>query len=81
MKRIKVRKVFNDCISLRDYIVDKAIKKNESLLIEFQGDEMFLGADDLKKGKKSGLKLRSNWGDMTYDLVDYPWKPNSLRLF
>lgn len=80
MKRIKVKKVFKGCISLRDYAVEEAIEQSKGIMVEFQEGEMFLGVDELKKGKRNNLKLQSSWGDKTYDLIDYPWQPNP-RLF
>ncbi len=81
MKIVRVKKLFNDCISLRDHIVKKAIQENDSILVKFRDSQMFLGVNDLRKGKKSGIKIRSKWGDLEYELIDYKWEDRTLRLF
>jgi len=79
MKKVKVRKLWNNCVSIRDYDVEKA-KKQGGLIVEFQGEKMFLFKKDLERGRPSGVKIRSRWGDKIYELIDFEWKPQA-KLF
>lgn len=80
MLKTRVKKLFNNCVSLRDYVVQEAIDKNESVLIALGEETMFLSVEDLKNGKANGMEIRSRWDNKTYDLVDFKWSSDNLRL-
>ncbi len=61
-------------VSVRDYIVNKAIKEG-GLEIEHDGKKMFLSVEELKNGNSQTKKLNSKFKKGTYNLVDYRWKP------
>jgi len=79
--RIRVKKLFNNCVSIRDYLVKQAIEKKENIVVCFKDKRMILTPERLKQGKKNNLKLQSKWGGKTYDLIDFEWRPNDLQLF
>jgi len=80
MKKIKVKKLWNNCVSVRDYDIEKA-KEQGGLIIEFEGEKMMLSKEGLEKGKPSGVKVRSKWGNKIYELIDFEWKPQQIKLF
>jgi len=85
MRKVKVKKLYEGKISLRDYIVDEAIKNKEGILVQLTAGgmigTMYLSPEDLAlKGKTSDLVLRSKWGERVYGLIDYKWKVNSTPM-
>ena len=59
-------------VSVRDYIVNKAIKEG-GLEVEHDGKKMFLSVEELKNGNSQTKKLNSKFKKGTYNLVDYRW--------
>lgn len=83
MKKVKVKKLFRGCVSVRDYIVTEAIRNNEPLQIKFDNNVMVLQPSELKEKQvdKSEI-LQSKFGDQKYQLIDYKWQPTkTMRLF
>ena len=81
MKKITVKKTYEGCISIRDYVVQKAITKKEHILVCLEGKQMTLSPDELKKGKQTDVVAHSAWDRKTYSLIDYKWQPNVPSLF
>jgi len=85
MKKTKATKIFNGCVSVRDYIVEEAIGEG-GLIIDFYGIKMYLTPDELQKGEKEDRVYVSKYGLVgkdkrpTYQLVVYPWKSNQQKL-
>jgi len=77
---IRVKKLFNGCVSIRDYKVNQALKNKEGINIKLDNEEMFIPYSQLLEGKKSNLAIRSRWGDNVYDLIDYKFIPNQGKL-
>ena len=80
MKPIKIKRLWNNCASIRDYVVNKAIKDNETIMVTVNGLAgcMILKPDDLmqKSFAVLGQKFVSKFGDKKYKLIDFPWKPS-----
>ena len=82
MKKVKVKKTYEGCVSVRDYIVQEAINNKQFLTICYNGQEMVLSPDQLKsKGKKADVVAHSAWGRKAYGLIDFKWQPNVPSLF
>jgi len=79
MKTVGVKKLWNGCVSIRDYVVARALNDG-GLVVRFDGEQMFLSGEDLLKGKKDMTLHRSKWGKNTYHLIDFDWKPNRFQL-
>lgn len=78
IKVVTVEKIYNGHISLRDYIVDNAIKNNDSILVKCMGEEKLLTPTELSENKiiLTNKTLRSKFKHSnTYKLYDYEWKP------
>ncbi len=74
--KTKVNKIYHGKVSVRDYIVKKAMDKKEPLTIEHKGEKMTVAISQLGYGVKNFLHLKSKVDGSEYDLVDYPWKPD-----
>lgn len=84
MKRIEIKKVWDNHISLRSTIVQEAIQRGETIEVVLGDTKMLLSPRKLKTGRQlTNTVFRSMWGDELYHLVDFPWKPQveELRLF
>ena len=85
MKKIKVKKIFLGLISIRNYIIEKAIKKKEGLIVKFQNQEMTLRYEQLKNGSQFHRhKFKSKYENKEYELIDFKFIPdetNQMRLF
>lgn len=78
IKVVTVEKIYNGHISLRDYIVDNAIKNNDSILVKCKGEEKLLTPKELSENKivLTDKILHSKFKHSnTYKLYDYEWKP------
>lgn len=78
IKVVTVEKIYNGHISLRDYIVDNAIKNNDSILVKCNGEEKLLTPKELLENKivLTDKILHSKFKHSnTYKLYDYEWTP------
>ena len=76
IRRIKINRLFDGRASVRNYIVEKAQRDKEALLLECQGETMLLQPKDLDKGRQIIQKyFTSKWDDQPYCLIDYDWSP------
>lgn len=66
---------WKNTVGIRDYIVDKAIAKNEDLEIVHDKKSMTLSPEELKKGFKGDL-FKSKYTGETYRLVYFTWRPD-----
>lgn len=74
MRKVEVKKLWNGRVSLRDYIVDAAIAKPESIMVRYGDDMMILSPMQLEK-KFSMTECISKYDGKPYKLYDYVWKP------
>jgi virulence-associated protein VagC len=78
MITVKIRKLFRNMVSIRDYIVRKCILENVSLKIIHEGEYMILNPDDLKNKsfQLTKQKFDSKFIDnKKYELMDFYWNP------
>lgn len=71
----KADKLFNNTVSVRDYIVNRAKKFGAGLWIRYRNQQMYISKQDLDNGRPNGMKIPSKFNDSHYDLIDFPWKP------
>ena len=76
MKIIKIKRLWNNLASLRDYVVMDAIKKNQTIQVELNGKTMTLTPDKLAKQsfQAVGDKFESKFSAKKYTLIDFAWK-------
>jgi len=73
---ITVKKLWYGSCSLRDYIVNNAIKDEDVIVVTYGNEKMTLYPSDLKKGKLTNVKSKSQFSGKTYSLIDFPWEPD-----
>jgi len=75
--RYKIKRQYKGLVSVRDYIIDKCIKNNEPLIIEFEGQQMTVSLSSLKsKFQLHNKKFRSKYSEKTYELIDFVFEPD-----
>lgn len=84
--RVEVKKVYRGIVSVRDYLVEKAKRLQEDLVIYNDRGEMVIPYEYLDKGSVMTRSIPSKFGSKRYNLVDYRWNPilkdeNQLELF
>ena len=72
----KAKKLWKGSVSVRDYIVEKAISRNKPLTVEYNNDKMTIEVGRLKEGKLNRGILTSKYGHQSYRLIDFKWEPN-----
>ena len=80
MMRIQLKRLFNNIASVRDYIVEDAIKRQVPIELTVLGREgkMTLAPEDLesKKFQIGKTKFKSKYNPhQEYELIDFSWKP------
>lgn len=78
MKKVKVKKMFNGLVDVRDHIVANCVKTQTDLQVKYLDEVMTLGWNELHKGKKYPNNFKSKWGG-TYKLIGFEWKPNQEK--
>lgn len=71
--RVQVKRLFHGFASIRDYIVEKAKRNKESIVIECNDETMTIAWRDLDKGFKNYELFTSKHDDRQYALIDYDW--------
>lgn len=82
MLKKTVRKLWQGrFVSVRDYDIDEGISKG-GMVITFEGRQMVLSRDDLKKILSTlpftNPPIKSKTGGRNYRLVDITWKPAKI---
>lgn len=75
---LEIKKIWhNSKVSIRGYLVRKAIKDKQPILVKNNNKKMLLSVDALQRGKIITRNIKSKFPPYkTYDLIDYEWKPN-----
>ena len=80
--KIKVKKLFNGHVSVRDYLVAKCIEKKEDLVIEYNTRLMTVPHAILRlaKSRFHGISFASQFKyDVSYKLLDFPFVSDDMR--
>tara|TARA_B100000214_G_C23828852_1_gene563223 strand:+ start:308 stop:577 length:270 start_codon:yes stop_codon:yes gene_type:complete len=76
MIKVKVDKIWQGKVSVRDYTYKKALRKKDSLGIIHGKEFMIIPYHNLKKAKQyTNITFNSMYSDKKYRLVDFVWKP------
>ena len=76
-KKVKIKKLFLGHISIRDYIVEKAIKKEQGITVSYEGMKMVISLEQLKhRFQFHQQRFCSKFSEKKYELIDFKWKPN-----
>ena len=76
MIEYKAKKLFNNHVSIRDYIVKKAIRNKETIRVTHERKEMIISMEHLKRAISTfhAKEFKSAFGDKTYKLYDFVWR-------
>lgn len=74
--KIKVKKLWHNAASIRDYVVKECQAKGEDLEIEYRGEVMTVPNNMLLFGHRNGLNIVSKFKGEVYDLMDFTWRPD-----
>ena len=79
-----IKRLWNGLASVRDYIVEKALRENQILRIKLEGtnEHMDLTPDRIKSKEFqiSTRKFKSHYPPYDdYELIDFSWKPVFLK--
>jgi len=78
-KIIKVKKLYNGCASIRDYVVQKCIDENKEIQVHYKNFMMSLTIGDLKNSFQfHKKKFESKYSELKYQLIDFKFRPDSL---
>lgn len=82
MKIIRIKRVWNNIASIRDYLIKRAIQNNEEIIVELVGTkEHMLLTPEVMKDKSfqiSTRKFKSRFDGNEYELIDFVWKPENV---
>jgi hypothetical protein len=77
MRRYKVKKLFRNHASVRDYIIDSCLLNKEGIIIEFNYQQMTIPYEQLKNTFQFHKKqFRSKFDNRVYELYDFYFKPD-----
>jgi hypothetical protein len=81
MKQIIVSKLYKGkYVSVGDWHVRDAIKRNQNLKINFKGEYMVLSPAQLPKGILNPTVFFSAFNSQSYRLIDFVWKPDADQM-
>lgn len=73
----RVRKTIYGCVSLRDYIVEECIAKNEDLTIQYGEKEMTIPASIVGEVGRKSTVCKSKYPPYdSYQLINFNWRPD-----
>ena len=78
IKVIKIKRLWSGLASVRDYVVEDAIKKDITIRLELGSKSMTLTPENLKNDafQAVGQGFQSKYSNLKYKLIDFPWKPD-----
>ena len=76
MIEYKAKKLFRGHVSIRDYIVRKAIRNNETIRVTYERKKMSISIEHLKRAISTfhAKEFKSAFGDKIYKLYDFVWR-------
>ncbi len=75
---VEVKKLFNGFASVRDYVLDRAVKRGSDLVIHYKDDTMRLSLERLKsKWQIHATKFKSKYGTGEYTLYDFKFQADN----
>jgi|TARA_R100000789_G_scaffold100490_1_gene111041 hypothetical protein len=79
--KYKVKKLFNGFASIRDHVLQRALKRKENLIIEYRGQRMTVPYSKLRNPFQIHKKeFRSKYNGKIYELYDFPFEPDKDQI-
>jgi len=81
MKTITIKKLYRNHVSIRDYIVEKAITKNEPIKVKYKNQIMVITSERLStRFQLTNQSFQSQHKENTsYKLYDFLFIPNEVK--
>ena len=80
MIKYPVKKMFRGYVSIRDYVVSKAIRSGQSIEVNYEGEKMILKRENLTNPEMFTKRaFRSQYGKGSYELYDFKWNSTDER--
>jgi len=77
MIKYKTKKLYQGHASVRDYIIEKCIKKEQDLQIQHEDSFMVVALDQLKNYKElTNMEFESKFNGKKYRLYDFLFEPD-----
>ena len=74
MKTVTLRKIYQNKVSLRDYVVEQAIREGEAIRVIYGDEEVILTPHVLStQGLLDKVVYKSKFDKREYRLIDYDW--------
>ena len=76
---VKVKKIWMGHVSVRDYVLKKAVKQKEDVFVQFAGITKKFPHRSLQNymDNSNKVEFKSMFNNETYYLIDLPWNPTS----
>jgi len=77
MRTYRIKRLWKNLASVRDFFVKECIEEKEGLTILCDNDQMIIPAEELEKRafQAHKTKMKSKWGSKDYELIDFVWSP------
>ena len=76
MKTVTLRKIYQNKVSLRDYVVEQAIREGEAIRVVYGDKETIFTPHVLStQGSLDRVVYKSKFDNRKYRLIDYDWVP------
>ena len=76
----KTKKLYYNCASVRDYIVEKCIKNKEDLVIIYEDEKMTIPHENLvEKFQYHKKQFDSKFTNIKYKLFDFIFIPDGVK--
>ncbi len=80
LKKVKVKKLYMGHVSIRDYIVEKSLEKQQGIIINFNDRKMTIPLERLKVTFQiHKQKFQSKFSEKKYELLDFEFIPDDMN--
>lgn len=73
---VTIKKLFHGFASIRDYLVIKAVKNRENIIVYYNTQHMTIPFNKLDQGFENKNIFISKHDGKEYKLIDYDWIPD-----
>ena len=80
-KTIKLKRLYGNVASVRDYIWKKIIADKKGIIFECNGAKMKIEPWEVSQGDVNKEAFTSRFDNKQYRLVDFKWRTNEKNLF
>lgn len=75
---VTVKKTWKGCVSVRDYMVNEALRTGRNLRINYGDESMIVPFEEIEERiSEYSKKFTSKVGSKDYHLIDFRWQPDT----